>query len=270
MITELGTIVLSDLSDGKMDAMTTEATVTPAKKRQAEEMGSEGITPRESWSEERVRRAAKKFRVEWMNETYFRDWLRPHPTDETYCICIACDIKLRCGKSELEKHASGMKHCRKMDLMKENPNNRPQLTAILPEGSLSQAAERVLCEENGTFFVTAGEDFDATALNSVEAVTATSTTDAILSKALIKLSKYLDGKSDADKRKIQMAETEHHRRMQVLNKELELRSIEVLIRQAELQKLNNCAPVQGKHSNSKASSVRDDICDDEEEEDVGL
>lgn len=146
MITELGTIVLSELAGGKIDSIATEATVTPGKKRHAEEIGSDGLTSRETWSEERGRRA-KKFRVEWMNETYFRDWLRPHPTDETYCICIACDIKLRCGKSELEKHASGMKHCRKMDILKENPNHRPQLTAILPEGSLSQAAERVLCEE---------------------------------------------------------------------------------------------------------------------------
>lgn len=132
--------------------------------------------------------------------------------------------------------------------------------------------------QNGTFFVTTGgEEFETTTLNNVEtsavAAAAAAATETVLSKALQKLSKYLDSNSEAAKRKLQMAETEHHRRMQVLNKELELRSIEVLIRQAELQKLNNCAPVQVqvRCSNSKSSSIRDDTCDDDEEEaDLGL
>lgn len=119
--------------------------------------------------------------------------------------------------------------------------------------------------QNGTFFVTAGgEEFEATTLNSVETSTATSATETALSKALVKLTKYLDSNSDVARRKLQMAEIEHNRRMQVLNKELELRSIEVLIRQAELPKLNNCTPAQGRRSISKTTSV---ICEEEEEED---
>jgi len=63
-------------------------------------------------------RKAKKFRAEWMEEEHLKDWLQPFPGDDTMCVCTACNVLLRCGKSELEKHATGLKHTMKVERMK--------------------------------------------------------------------------------------------------------------------------------------------------------
>lgn len=141
MLAELTTINIADLEGNKLDASSSDG-----KKRQFNsEDGPEVmiVTPcsKENWMEEKTKRS-KKFRVEWMNEVYFKDWLQPHPTDETYCICAACDIKLRCGKSELEKHASGLKHCKRMEAMKNDPHFKSRSSS-----SYSQSGDRILCEE---------------------------------------------------------------------------------------------------------------------------
>lgn len=236
MLSEITAINLSHIDGAKLQASVSEVSTPVAKKRPMKEdeaTDTVHLTPaKEFWSEERLNKRAKKFRVEWMNEDYFKDWLRPHPTDETYCICVACDIRLRCGKSELEKHASGLKHCKRLEAMKENPNHVSRL-AMLSDSSQSQT-EQMLSEENGTFYV-ATEDLEHSAAGVA---------DSALSKALIKLSKYLDDNSDIAQQKLKMAELEHQRRMQVLNKELELRAIEVLIRQKELQNLHTFATLQ--------------------------
>lgn len=83
-------------------------------------------------------------------------------------------------------------------------------------------------------------------------------TENALEKALLKLDKYLEGKAEIDKKTLQMKEIEHHRRMQVMNKELELRSLEVLVKQRELQKLNNALTSQGsskEHSLDKVNLI---------------
>ncbi|KAJ1527782.1 hypothetical protein ONE63_007735 [Megalurothrips usitatus] len=238
MLGELTSITLSDLDASKLVDGSEVVVATESKKRALIEDVKTTITSKEPWIEEKGRRA-KKFRAEWMNEVYFKEWLRPHPTDETYCICIACDIRLRCGKSELEKHASGLKHCRRMDAMKENPNQTAthKLT-VHADGSHPQASDHILCEENGTFYVATG---DLTGM-------ATGEVESVLSTALLKLAKHLDNNSEVAKKKMQIMEAEHTRRMQILNKELELRTLEVIIRQNELRRMNNCASTRGSNS----------------------
>lgn len=50
------------------------------------------------------------FRQEWLNNEDFKYWLKEIPNNKLKCKCIACNIILSCGKSELEKHNKGKKH----------------------------------------------------------------------------------------------------------------------------------------------------------------
>lgn len=43
----------------------------------------------------------------------FKGWLKAHPNPER-SMCAACNIVLNAGKSELEKHATSIKHQRRM------------------------------------------------------------------------------------------------------------------------------------------------------------
>lgn len=55
----------------------------------------------------------KRFRTEWLSFEMFKGWLKAHPNPER-AMCAACNIVLNAGKSELEKHATSIKHQRRM------------------------------------------------------------------------------------------------------------------------------------------------------------
>lgn len=52
----------------------------------------------------------QKFKEEWLELPQFAGWLKKHPSDNFLCLCTVCNSQLRCGKSELEKHAGRDKH----------------------------------------------------------------------------------------------------------------------------------------------------------------
>lgn len=60
----------------------------------------------------------KRYQVTWEELPLFKGWLKPVPDNAFKAKCIACDTKLNCGKSELEKHASGAKHKKKAAALK--------------------------------------------------------------------------------------------------------------------------------------------------------
>lgn len=53
---------------------------------------------------------SQKFKREWLEVSQFRGWLVTHEKSKYLCKCKACEVELRCGKSELEKHAATEKH----------------------------------------------------------------------------------------------------------------------------------------------------------------
>lgn len=52
----------------------------------------------------------QKFKEDWLKLPQFAEWLKKHPTDNLLCLCTVCDSQLKCGKSELNKHAARDKH----------------------------------------------------------------------------------------------------------------------------------------------------------------
>ncbi|XP_049832206.1 uncharacterized protein LOC126272950 [Schistocerca gregaria] len=59
----------------------------------------------------------KLFRAEWLNIDIFRDWLARDPTNPRKARCLACNTTMNAGKSELEKHATGARHCQNVQVM---------------------------------------------------------------------------------------------------------------------------------------------------------
>lgn len=59
----------------------------------------------------------KLFRAEWLNIDIFRDWLARDPTNPSKARCLACNTTMNAGKSELEKHATGARHCQNVQVM---------------------------------------------------------------------------------------------------------------------------------------------------------
>ena len=69
----------------------------------------------ESGNPKRVRVYRKYFREEWLKDDKFKTWLKPNKTDNTSCFCVACNISLKCGKSDLLKHSEGAKHKKNLE-----------------------------------------------------------------------------------------------------------------------------------------------------------
>lgn len=96
-INESGTIVLTPGTEGEvsqMDSIVEDE--TPSGKRRKTGTGK-----------------AKRFRAEWLSFEMFKGWLKAHPNPER-AMCSACNIVLNAGKSELEKHATSIKHQKRM------------------------------------------------------------------------------------------------------------------------------------------------------------
>lgn len=51
--------------------------------------------------------------MEWIEDAEFAGWLDKFANDEYFCLCTVCNSQLRCGKSELRKHAATEKHKKK-------------------------------------------------------------------------------------------------------------------------------------------------------------
>lgn len=61
--------------------------------------------------EERSKTYRKLFNHAWLQDGKFKNWLKEdNMFDKTKCRCIACNVTLIFGKSELDKHAAGKKH----------------------------------------------------------------------------------------------------------------------------------------------------------------
>lgn len=65
-------------------------------------------------NEEKKRVHVKLFRREWLDIEDYKYWLQEIANDRTKCKCVACNVVLVCGKSELAKHSEGKKHISNM------------------------------------------------------------------------------------------------------------------------------------------------------------
>lgn len=92
---------MEKLSDDELD-IHSKKSITPKKKRSI----------RNELSKPEKKRAVHQqlFRSEWLQLNEFKNWLQSDPKDATKCRCVACNVSLRCGKSELDKHSMGIKH----------------------------------------------------------------------------------------------------------------------------------------------------------------
>lgn len=61
----------------------------------------------------------KLFRSEWLEIDIFRDWLDRDPSNPSKARCTACNTVMNAGKSELEKHATGARHCQNLQIMQQ-------------------------------------------------------------------------------------------------------------------------------------------------------
>jgi len=116
-INEAGTIVLTTATEGEPSNMldnTLEEEETPSKRRKSSNRGG------------------KKFRQEWLAFDMFKGWLRAHPNPER-AMCTGCNIILNAGKSELEKHATSIKHQKKMLEFKRQQQHNIQYEAETPQ-----------------------------------------------------------------------------------------------------------------------------------------
>ncbi|CAI6359908.1 unnamed protein product [Macrosiphum euphorbiae] len=52
----------------------------------------------------------KQFQQQWLSDEKYKLWLREVKSEPTKCKCIACNVEIMCGKSEIEKHANSIKH----------------------------------------------------------------------------------------------------------------------------------------------------------------
>jgi len=57
-------------------------------------------------------RSKKIYQAAWESLPQFKGWLKPVKNDIHKGFCSACKVQVLCGKSELEKHAMGVKHVR--------------------------------------------------------------------------------------------------------------------------------------------------------------
>lgn len=76
----------------------------------------------------------KKFQEEWLSDPLFKGWLRTVPSDIFKCKCIACNVEILCGKSELLKHSKGQKH---MKLVKSFVST-PSMSSFLNKPSVAE------------------------------------------------------------------------------------------------------------------------------------
>ncbi|XP_054260079.1 uncharacterized protein LOC128985811 isoform X2 [Macrosteles quadrilineatus] len=126
-INETGTIVITPATEGEPSRLLDETNVAD------ESQTLEYETPNKK---KRGGKGGKRFRAEWLSFDMFKGWLRAHPNPER-AMCTACNIVLNAGKSELEKHATSIKHQKKVIELKQQQryeyevdNNTPNVILV--------------------------------------------------------------------------------------------------------------------------------------------
>lgn len=64
----------------------------------------------------------------------FKEWLEPHRTKPNLCKCISCNKILKCGKSELLRHAASKEHQKFIKVPSKVP--RQQISKLFEESTL--------------------------------------------------------------------------------------------------------------------------------------
>ncbi|XP_050530204.1 uncharacterized protein LOC126899370 [Daktulosphaira vitifoliae] len=72
--------------------------------------------------EEKKRVHIKLFRKEWLEIKDYKFWLQEISNDKTKCKCVACNVVLVSGKSELAKHSEGKKHLSNIKSLRGSQN----------------------------------------------------------------------------------------------------------------------------------------------------
>lgn len=89
----------------------------------------------------------KRFQSSWLTDEEFKAWVKPVDGDITKAVCKVCNSgPLVAGKSELQKHASGKKHKKRMESIK---NLVPITAAINRPNAEMILAKKVKCAEIG-------------------------------------------------------------------------------------------------------------------------
>lgn len=71
---------------------------TPTKKRRARGELSRG-------EKKQAGSSSKNFQTSWLSDAKFKGWLKIDPNgDPKYSYCSACDVRIKGGKSELQRH----------------------------------------------------------------------------------------------------------------------------------------------------------------------
>ncbi|CAH1099853.1 unnamed protein product [Psylliodes chrysocephalus] len=65
---------------------------------------------------------AKVFQNAWLDNPLYKNWLTSMKGNLEKCRCSVCNTTLACGKSELDKHAKGQKHIKKMAAVRSTPS----------------------------------------------------------------------------------------------------------------------------------------------------
>jgi len=56
-----------------------------------------------------IKKRRRDFQVSWLDESSFKGWLAPHPT-ENKALCMACNKIISCRKTNLMQHLQTVKH----------------------------------------------------------------------------------------------------------------------------------------------------------------
>lgn len=141
-INEAGTIVLTAGNEGDVGECLSEdpPDEIPSKKRKS---------------------GGKRFRPEWIEFDMFKGWLTGHPNPER-AMCTACNSVMNAGKSELEKHATSIKHQKKMlhlarQQQKYGFDGEVSHNVILVEASTDGDERTSFLPKNGVYYINSFE-----------------------------------------------------------------------------------------------------------------
>lgn len=73
-----------------------------------------------SSTEKKAEQRPKSFQDGWLENEEFKGWLEKVPGDTERARCKACNSVFKAGKSEVEKHASGLKHQKRVKSLSKN------------------------------------------------------------------------------------------------------------------------------------------------------
>lgn len=96
-------------------------------------------------------KTTKTFQDSWLQIDSFKGWLEAIEGDNRRARCKACNVIINCGKSELEKHASRVKHIKNVKIVQ---SNRSVVDCFSKKSDEAKLAEQVKAAEIklATFF----------------------------------------------------------------------------------------------------------------------